>query len=545
MLLLTIIKKFGQHEDPDFVGHLLLEQYQAQFVSSVRMALDWNAGPLLLDSGLQLAAMIITNRISNDDISVVRRIIALMSRLLENFEDLQFPSYAEWVGCKVQVSLLCAYASIKNYACSCSTETLNRVERLTPLMQLIDSASTKLKQLWMWLLRDVTMLQMYPVSHLQTKYNPFLGGLLLPAVTTVIQPLLEEIWPVIFEALMSNSIVEPSPDDSSIIERESNQMDFAKNHNISCETVPLSKEELNQLWILCFSTLCQKGKQRKSIARSPTIFHATVFKAVHSVSILDNYQSVAFRGMTYLYEQAMKNPSFLCMDLWRELLQILICTTFQPQSEASKYIMSMLDKVIKLSPNEYFQDEEWVSALTEAAVYHGKQVLWSALAGNFKVNAILCSIFETLGILAQKLSEKCSYLLPIIFSLEVRFIISASGRESSVSKAKPFIFEIAKLLLSTTDRDLFVLASAVQGIAEEVQSLIKNWTTEDQIKEDTAIRLSLILDMLVALAQALVDTGFQAHTEISSWMPVLSALICHSKHHIWRFSSRVFKCYSI
>lgn len=46
---------------------------------------------------------IITSGISNGDVAVFRRVIALMSHLLANFDDLQFPSYAEWVGCKVRI----------------------------------------------------------------------------------------------------------------------------------------------------------------------------------------------------------------------------------------------------------------------------------------------------------------------------------------------------------------------------------------------------------------------------------------------------------
>ena len=46
---------------------------------------------------------IITSGISNTDVGVFKRVLTLMSHLLMNLDDLQFPSYAEWVGCKVRI----------------------------------------------------------------------------------------------------------------------------------------------------------------------------------------------------------------------------------------------------------------------------------------------------------------------------------------------------------------------------------------------------------------------------------------------------------
>ncbi|OAY83386.1 HEAT repeat-containing protein 5A [Ananas comosus] len=54
-LLSIIMDKFGKTPDPEFPGHILLEQYQAQLVSAVRSAISTASGPLLLDAGLELA----------------------------------------------------------------------------------------------------------------------------------------------------------------------------------------------------------------------------------------------------------------------------------------------------------------------------------------------------------------------------------------------------------------------------------------------------------------------------------------------------------
>ncbi|KAK2986818.1 hypothetical protein RJ640_011043 [Escallonia rubra] len=86
--------------DPELPGHLLLEQYQAQLVSAIRTALDTSSGPILLEAGLQLATKILTSGVISGDKIAVKRIFSLISRPLDDFKDLYYPSFAEWVSCK-------------------------------------------------------------------------------------------------------------------------------------------------------------------------------------------------------------------------------------------------------------------------------------------------------------------------------------------------------------------------------------------------------------------------------------------------------------
>ncbi|KAK1313189.1 hypothetical protein QJS10_CPA06g02190 [Acorus calamus] len=99
-LLITIMDKFGKVGDPDLPGHLLLEQYQAQLVSAVRTALSSSSGPLLLEAGLQLATKILTSSILSGDQVALQRLFTWISRPLNEFKDLYYPSFAEWVACK-------------------------------------------------------------------------------------------------------------------------------------------------------------------------------------------------------------------------------------------------------------------------------------------------------------------------------------------------------------------------------------------------------------------------------------------------------------
>lgn len=519
MLLVTILEKFGEAEDPDFNGHLLLEQYQAQFVSAMRTALDVNAGPLLLDAGLQLAAMIITSGISNEDVAVFRRVIALMSRLLANFEDLQFPSYAEWVGCKVQVSLLCAYAAVKNYTRACMNEASNKIREGLALRMLMANDSTKLRELWISLLRDITVLRMYTASQLQAKYIPFLGGLLLPAVTAIIQPHLEEVWPVVFEAFTINLTTNMFPKGNSMHSVPGSDDSYKGVQNepkLSSPREPLSLVEFQQLWVLCFSVLCQRNKQRKSTSVTPIRFHAASFKAVQLGGVSDNSQAIALCGIQQLCEEGLKLPNFVTSDLCEELFQVLMFVSFKTQLSASKYIMPILKQVVESSPDEYFASEDWSVALTEACVYHAQQLVCSVLAGGgsclLEADAIICITLETLEMLAQRSSfERQSQLLPVIFIIALKFIMVAPTKGSSLSTAVKFVSVITTMLMnSAVDQQVSVVASVIQSLAESFSTLIEFGTTEKKIDQDisdSAFKLSVILDLLLGVAQTALDTA--------------------------------------
>lgn len=48
---------------------------------------------------------IITSGVAGGDRGVLQRVVALISRPLAKWADLRIPSYAEWVGCKVPVTI--------------------------------------------------------------------------------------------------------------------------------------------------------------------------------------------------------------------------------------------------------------------------------------------------------------------------------------------------------------------------------------------------------------------------------------------------------
>lgn len=63
--------------------------------------------------------MLTSGIISRDQVAV-KRIFSLISRPLDDFNDLFYPSYAEWVSCKVHLSFLTCYVALSSYSFFCA-----------------------------------------------------------------------------------------------------------------------------------------------------------------------------------------------------------------------------------------------------------------------------------------------------------------------------------------------------------------------------------------------------------------------------------------
>ncbi|CAL5440706.1 unnamed protein product [Camellia sinensis] len=214
---------FEMIPDPDLPGHLLLEQYQAQLVSVVCTALGTSSGPILLEAGLQLATKILTNGIISGDQIAVKRIFSLISHPLNNFEDLYYPSFAEWVSCKYLAQL-----------------------------PLFSESSSVLGKYWISILKDYSCVCFR--LHLKQKWKPFLDGIQSPLVSTKLQPCLEEAWPVILQAVALDAVpVHFDMNLSSQTTENNSNNTFISGYSM----VQLKPEEFQFLWGFALLVLFQ------------------------------------------------------------------------------------------------------------------------------------------------------------------------------------------------------------------------------------------------------------------------------------------------
>ncbi|KAJ8637016.1 hypothetical protein MRB53_011283 [Persea americana] len=368
-LLTTVMDKFGNVPDPELPGHLLMEQYQAQLVSAVRTALATFSSPLLLEAGLQLATKILTSSITRGDRIALQRMFSLISRPLNDFKDIYYPSFAEWVTCKIKIRLLEAHASVKCYAYSFLREQQNEIpDEYQSLIPMISESSTILGKYWIGVLSDYSHL----CFGLQSKsnYKPFLDGIQSSLVSSEVQPYLDEAWPIILQAVALDALpVKVDVDGSSKLSTE----DLSRSNFISgYSMVRLELREFHFVWGFSLFILFQ--------AQQPVV-GKQVIPLLGSGKINTSGDSLVkeprFPGLR-LYETALlvfrsllvENffvLEFITVDLCRELLQVLLYFDVVVVS-CHKHVMHALSQIVQICPDEYFKKEDFAFAAMELCV---------------------------------------------------------------------------------------------------------------------------------------------------------------------------------
>ncbi|CAD5316514.1 unnamed protein product [Arabidopsis thaliana] len=314
-LLSTILEKFKLVADPELPGHLLLEQYQAQLLSAVRTALDANSGPVLLEAGLQLATKIMTSGIIRSDQVAVKRIFSLLSRPLNDFNELYYPSFAEWVTSKIKIRLLAAHASLKCYIFTFLRKHHGEVPvEFEALLPMFSKSSDLLGRYWIQVLKGYSYVCLY--QNLK-KSCSFLDEIPPHTVSRRLQPCLEEAWPVILQALVLDAI----PVNHSV--EEFSDRSLISTHRM----VTLEAEDFQFLWGFAVLVLFQGMHPASSMQVIP--FSSAKIKSSGDSSINES----SFQGLK-LYEIALPvfqslsagrffSSGFLSIDLCQELLQVL------------------------------------------------------------------------------------------------------------------------------------------------------------------------------------------------------------------------------
>lgn len=307
-LLNIVLEKFGATEDPHFEGHLLLEQYQAQLVSALRAAFEPGAGPSLTSAGARLAAGVITTGVAAGDRGVLQRVLTMLCTPLGKWDTLSLPSYAEWVGSTVKVSLLEAHARVKCFACADvssgkddvsggSTPGTPVAEVLRPLMR---PHGAVLARCWVGLLRD------YAAGRLLTspsagRYQAFLQDSHSAAAMAAARPHLEAAWVKVLEAVTIG--VGPSNQAAPPV-KSRDGFEAGAWGNV------IDSKEFDQLWgialaVLSEGALLAGGPAGSGPGASPA-----------------ELRRVALRGLKWLSAPAFCTHDMLSTDLCRELLQV-------------------------------------------------------------------------------------------------------------------------------------------------------------------------------------------------------------------------------
>ncbi|OEL32096.1 hypothetical protein BAE44_0006885 [Dichanthelium oligosanthes] len=335
-LLCLIMDKFGMAVDPEFPGHILLEQFQAQFVSAVRTAINTASGPLLLEAGLELATRVMTSSIIGGDRVALNRLFSLISRPLSDIEGLFYPSFADWVVCKIKVRLLTAHAAVKCYTYQFLRMKENAPDEYQQLAPSLVNSSTLLGKYWIGALKDYVSISFG--LHSKINYKPFLDGIQSLLVSSKVQKYLDEVWALILQATAL---------DAAPMEFDMNKsVDILEQTFISGHCmVKLDRTEFEFLWGLSILGLFHARQSLKNSAlkinldfRQDKNFGGFIVHGLDDQKPCDQVLPV----LLSLTAQVFFSNDFLSVDICQELLQI-----------------------IRLCPDSFFEVEAFLSSALE------------------------------------------------------------------------------------------------------------------------------------------------------------------------------------
>ncbi|XP_013649204.2 protein SWEETIE isoform X3 [Brassica napus] len=355
-LLSTILEKFKLVADPELPGHLLLEQYQAQLVSAVRTALDANSGPVLLEAGLELATKIMTSGIISSDQVAVKRIFSLLSRPLNDFNELYYPSFAEWVTSKIKIRLLAAHASLKCYIFTFLRKHHGEVPvEFEALLPLFSKSSDVLGKYWIQVLRGYSYVCLF-----QNPKRSFsiLDEIPPHTVSRRLQPCLDEAWPVILQALVLDAIpvnhIVDGFSDRSLISRH--------------RMVTLEVEDYQFLWGFAVLVLFQGMHPSSNTQVIP--FGSTKVKNNGDSSIKESsfqglkLHEIALPVFLSLSAERFFTSGFLSIDLCQELLQVF-SYSFYMDSSWDILAVSVVHQISQTCPKDFLESEQFAYSTIE------------------------------------------------------------------------------------------------------------------------------------------------------------------------------------
>ncbi|XP_042445912.1 protein SWEETIE isoform X2 [Zingiber officinale] len=425
-LLSIIMDKFGGTLDPDLPGHLLLEQYQAQLVSAVRTSISTSSSPLLLESGLELATKILTSGIISEDQIALSRLYALISRPLDDIKDLCYPSFADWVACKIKIRLLAAHASIKNYVYQLLKEKKDIPNGYLQLVPLFSSSSTILGKYWISVLKDFTYMSFG--LHSKFYYKPFLDGIQFAVVSFEVKKCLNEVWALILQAIVLDVVPlkfkteNPSELNTKVSDKHLSLSGYSM--------IGLENEEFHFMWGLSLLIMFQ-GQQLVSDMevslfppdekrnRCPVLQGGSHF-------MLPSYE-IALSVFHSLSTEAFFQHDFISPDLCADIFQILVYAQI-PYSRGG-LVISLLSQIVQFCPDAFFELENFTTSTTELFLKYFVITFQRSKNANFQSSgqdllAALSTVFKTV---AYRTKQKIRWkLIVAVMSLFYQWFTDAS-----------------------------------------------------------------------------------------------------------------------
>eukprot|EP00803_Ostreobium_quekettii_P010737 evm.model.scf_1340.1 EVM.evm.TU.scf_1340.1 scf_1340:1414-16767(-) len=148
-LLERVLKHYANAMDPLGEGCKLLFQYQAQFVSALRLALTPEAAPLLFMLGAALAVSFLKSGLGGGEATVLKQLMGQLTKPIRKWSQLDYLNYSEQVGAQARMAVLEAHAH-----CTCLAASDADLVCRDIVTSMQGPLRDQLRDLWLGLLTD-------------------------------------------------------------------------------------------------------------------------------------------------------------------------------------------------------------------------------------------------------------------------------------------------------------------------------------------------------------------------------------------------------
>lgn len=531
-LLTAILDKFEKSPDPELPGHLLLEQYQAQLVSAVRTALDASSGPILLEAGLQLATKIMTSGVLGGDQVAVKRMFSLISRPLNDFKDVYYPSFAEWVSCKIKIRLLAAHASLKCYTFSFLRRHHSGVpDEYLALLPLFSKSSNILGKYWIGVLKDYSYICL--CLDAKKNWNPFLDGIQSPIVSSKVQLSLEESWPVILQALALDAIPANTHGNSKETDENTSNNSLISGYSM----VELKLEDYRFLW--GFSLLVLFQRQHPTLTRRIILLSSAEVRyggdsptEETNTAALKQYE-IVLPVFQFLLTERFFSEEFITLDICRELLQVFFYSIYMDNSWNTLSI-SVLSQIVQNCPADFLEAEALgylVVELLLAYIFNVFQRTYEVLSDHSNCEELISPLFITAKTLVKRCEPKKQLKSVVVALVLVGYkCIREALTELSFSTVNDFVKCVIPLMKKLVDDSAehgnnsshlrAILGTCLNVIADLIKDCIKGIHLLENKRSDLLkllqLKLSFSIEQMMLFAKLVYESVYGRQAEDSN-----------------------------
>ncbi|KAL5034281.1 hypothetical protein BDV3_003842 [Batrachochytrium dendrobatidis] len=231
-LLHDVLEKYSDSMDPDFEGHMLLEQYQAQIIAALAPAFANESSPEIISTACGVCSFFIS---TSQNISAMTRPLKLLGGLLDNFSNESYvnslPSSNAFV--MLKISVLKAWAELH----SSSVEQPDLVPAIQPYLKL-------LVKLWLNMLQDYAKLTIDADASDSSVIDTSPGiNLYMSATRQITLPFYQQSWVLVIKSL-TDLMRDKTPATLKIL-GDSEEKNDSKQMSILCMLLGLCVEAIS------------------------------------------------------------------------------------------------------------------------------------------------------------------------------------------------------------------------------------------------------------------------------------------------------------